>query len=391
MATKAYIDDFGIHIPSYPEVLEDIKNDFRAIYGQDLYLEPDSQEGQLCAAFALRIYDCYSLAQSVYSSYSPHTAQGAGLSSVVKTNGIRRHRYSYSFVDVRCIGQAGTVIRNGIALDEAGNRWLLPEQVTIPLQGEIMGLATAEHPGDVRAQAGEIKRIGTPTRGWQSVENPEAARPGAPVETDYQLRQRQAVSTALPSLSILDGTRGAVAQLPGVTRSWVYENDTSEPDEHAIPPHSIAAVVEGGDTQAVGAVLALKKGPGCGTYGDVPVHTVDAKGAPAIIRFFRPGIVQTAVTVVIRPLPGYLTATGETMRANTVSYINNLRIGESVMLSKLYTPLNEAEPLPGQRTFDMLAIRVGPAGQELLPQNLTVAFNQVAACALDDVSVEIAA
>lgn len=387
MAAKSYIDENGIHIPSYPEVLEDLKNDFRAIYGQDVYLEPDSQEGALCAAFALRQYDCYTLAASVYNAYSPATAQGVGLSSVVKTNGIRRQSASRSHADLRVIGQAGTIIRNGIATDEAGQRWLLPESVTIAPEGEITVTALAENMGEVRAAAGEIKNIATPTRGWQAVINPEAAKAGAPVETDARLRSRQSISTALPSLSIFDGTAGAVSSLPGVTRSRGYENDTSETDEHGIPPHSISFVVEGGDTQAICDIIAIKKGPGCGTYGTTRMLTRDKYGVPLTVGFFRSVDVPLAVAIRIKPLAGYLATTGEIICKNVAAYINSQRIGDDVLLSKLYTPINAAEPDPGKRSFDVLELRIGPKDGSLVAVNMAIPFNKAACCALEDVDL----
>jgi uncharacterized phage protein gp47/JayE len=387
MAVKAWIDEDGVHIPSYPEVLEDLKNEFRNIYGQDTYLEPDSQDGQLCAVFALRIYDCYTLAASVYNAYSPHTAQGVGLSSVVKVNGIRRQSSSYSHVALRLIGQAGTTITGGIVADEAGKRWLLPEAVAIPLSGEIKVTALAEQEGDVRAAPGEIIHIVTKVRGWQSVENPEAARPGAPVEHDALLRRRQAISTMLPSRSIFDGTAGAVAQVPGVSRSRGYENDTSRTDSNGIPPHSICFVVEGGDTQAIGEIIAIKKGPGCGTYGDVTVLTYDLKGVPSQIRFYRPTIVDVAVLIRIKPLDGYLAVTGERILWNVFAYLAELRIGDDLLLSKLYTPINAAEQEEGKRTFDVVEIRVGPRDGELAPQNMPIAFNAAVSCAMEDITL----
>ena len=385
---KAKIDENGIHVPSYPERLEDLKNVYRGIYGQDIYLEPDSQEGALCAAFALRLYDADTLAASVYNSYSPATAQGVGLSSVVKTNGIRRDKSGHSQADLRVIGQAGTILKNGVANDDAGQRWLLPELVTIPASGEITVTAKAEKAGELRAGPGEIKNIATPMRGWQAVTNLQAATPGAAVERDSRLRQRQKISTALPSLSILDGTKGTIASLPGVLRSEVYENDTDEPDKHGIPPHTICAVVEGGNAQSIGDTLALKKGPGCGTYGDVLVNTRDKHGSPAVMRFFRSTNDDTGVFIRLQPLDGYLATTGQAARQNVVNYINSLPIGGEILLSRLYTPINASEPDVTRRTFDVLEVRIGPKGGVRIQANMNIAFNHAAACALDDVELQ---
>ncbi len=208
-------------------------------------------------------------------------------------------------------------------------------------------------------------------------------------ETKFaRLRQRQKISTALPSLSILDGTKGALASLPGVTRSVVYENDTDLPDANGLPPHSISAVVEGGEAQAIADTLALKKGPGCGTHGDVAIITRDKHGSPAATRFFRPVIDDCGLFIRIRPLDGYLASTGWTVRRNVADYINGLPIGESVLLSKLFTPINAAEPDLARRTFDVLELRIGPKGGTLLAANMVVAFNHAAACSLDDVELQ---
>mgnify|MGYP000090871448 CR=1 FL=1 len=360
----------------------------RAIFGDDLYLEPDSQEGQLLAVFALAIHDAYSLAGSVYNAYSPHTAQGAGLSRMVVINGIRRQADTRSTAELHIVGQAGTVIRNGVATDTASRRWLLPDEVVIPLSGEITVTATAAEAGDLRAAPGEIAAIGTPCRGWQSVNNPAAATPGAAVETDAALRQRQRVSTALPSRSVFDGTVGAVASVPGVTRWAAYENDSGQIDAHGLPPHSIALVVEGGDAREIAGAIAAKKTPGTGTAGDTAVTTLDACGVPNVIRFYRPASVAVRALVVVKPLAGYLSTTGERVRQAVADAINALAIGEDVLLSRLFTPINAADA-DGGRTFDVVSLALASGDAEPAAANVAVAFSSVASCRLEDVSLEV--
>ena len=184
MADGAYIDRDGFNLPEYPATLEAMQQSLRDIFGADLYLEPDSQEGQLAAIIALAQQDTYALAAAVYNAFSPQTAQGAGLSRMVIINGIRRQAAGVSAAPVRLTGVAGTIIKAGQLEDDAGCKWDLPAEVVIPAAGEITVTATAQEARDIHAAAGEINIIATPCRGWQSAVNTVAATPGRAVETD---------------------------------------------------------------------------------------------------------------------------------------------------------------------------------------------------------------
>lgn len=389
MPDGAYIDRDGFHLPEYPETLEKLKQALRDIFGQDLYLEPDSQEGQLCSIVALAQQDTYALAAAVYNAFSPQTAQGAGLSRMVAINGLRRHEAGVSLCPVRLTGTAGTTIRNGQLEDDAGNKWNLPAQVIIPSSGEITVTASAEEEGDIRAAAFEIKTIATPCRGWQSAVNIEAATPGRAIETDAALRQRQSVSTALPSRTVFEGTLGAVGAVEGVTLWRGYENDSAETDANGLPPHSIALVAEGGDATAIAYAIALKKTPGCYTHGDVEVLTRDEMGSPNPIRFFFARPVRVRVRVTIKPLAGFLSSTAKAIRDNLAAHINALPIGEDVMASRLLSPINAAD-LDGRRSFDVARIEIASgeapdAEADWQQANLPIAFNACAKCAAEDI------
>lgn len=379
MVLVGFIDATGIHTPTYPEILAALQTQFRAIFGPDVYLEADSQEGQMLAMFALAIHDANQFAVSVYQSFSPQTAQGAGLSRMVKINGIARLVASHSTVDVRIVGQVGTVIMQGIARDVAGQKWNLPATVTIPVGGEITVTATAQELGDIQAAAGEVNEIATPTRGWQTVSNVAAATPGAPVESDATLRGRQAVSTALPSLTVQEGIVGAVANVSGVSRYKAYENDTGSTDGNGIPAHSISVVIEGGDDTTIAETIAAKKTPGSGTYGTTNVVVRDRYDMPNTIRFFRPGVVDIDAEIEITARAGYVSTTGDAIKANLAAYWNSQEIGEGVLLSKLYTPINAAEPDSAKKTFDVTSLKICRHGGTPAAENLVLLFNEVAA------------
>lgn len=382
-----YIDATGIHAPDYPAILLALQDDYRSIFGQDAYIEADSQDGQLLAIFALALADTGAACVAVYNSFSPATAQGTGLSQQVKINGIRRLENSFSTLDVRIVGQPGTLISNGQVQDVSDQRWLLPAVVSLPVGGEIIVTATAQEAGDVRAAAGTVTRIATPTRGWQSVNNPQSATPGRRVEADAELRRRQSVSTALPSLTILEGTVGAVASLEGVTRWRAYENDQNETDANGVPGHSIALVVEGGDTQAIAQAIADKKTPGTGTYGSTAVRVVDDFGVPNTIRFTRPTVVGLQVRISIKALPGYVSTTGTALRQAVADYINALPIGEDVLLVKLYVPANLHNTVLSA-SYDILSLTVGRLTDTPAAANVAISIFEAAALELDNIHLE---
>lgn len=381
-----YVDETGLKYPDYPTVLEALKNEFRRIYGPDVYLEPDSQDGQWVAVLALSMYETMLTAAAVYNSFSPHTAMGDALSRNVKINGIARRPASYSQADVVIVGQAGTVITNGMVEDVQGRKWQLPPTVTIPLSGEITVTARAVDLGAITAGANTINKIATPTLGWQSVTNPAAAVPGDPVESDAELRRRQALSTMIPSLSVLEGLIGAVASLPGVQRYRGYENDTGETDDDGLPPHSIALVVQGGDAEAIARTIATKKTAGTSTYGTTAVDIIDAYGITNTIRFFRPTRVTIEVKVSILARPGYLSTTADKIKQAVADYINGLTIGDDIYISKLYVPTNLGNSAEGG-TFDVVQVRVRRAGGSYGTANITLAFNELAQCDPANVTV----
>ncbi|KWC56579.1 baseplate J/gp47 family protein [Burkholderia ubonensis] len=376
----AVIDANGVTAPSYAEILDYWQTKYRSIYGQDTYLEPDSKDGQLLAVISAAFNDSNSVAIAIYQSFSPATALGAALSSNVKINGIARKVASYSSADLVLVGQAGATITNGAAKDANDVKWLLPATVTIPPSGTVTVTATCAAIGAVAARAGTINQIATPAFGWQTVTNPADAAAGAPVESDAALRQRQTVSTALPSLTVLDGIIGAVANVVGVTRYAPYENDTSVTDANGIPSHSISLVVEGGDATAIANAIASKKTPGAGTYGTTAIVVTDIYGRPITIKFFRPTAAPITATITLKALAGYTTQTGQQIQQAVSDYVNGVQIGGGLSGSVEWgDALTAANGVGGGVTFKLSGLTLsGPRGAGTPDYGLQ--FNEAASC-----------
>ncbi|MBN3822361.1 hypothetical protein G3O00_01855 [Burkholderia sp. Ac-20384] len=381
------IDANGISAPTYADIFAWLQTQYRAIYGADVYLDPDSQDGQLLGVFARALNDVNSSAVAIYNSYSPSSAQGAALSSNVKINGIRRQVASFSTADLTLVGQAGTTITNGAAKDANDVKWMLPVTVVIPPSGQITVTATCANIGAVTARSGAINQISTPTRGWQTVTNSSDAATGAPVEMDAALRQRQTVSTALPSLTVLDGIIGAVANTAGVTRYAMYENDKRVSDANGIPGNSISLVVEGGDAIAIAHAIATKKTPGADTYGTTSETILNRYGRPVTISFFRPTDAPISVAVSIKPLSGYTEAIGASVQSAIAAYIEGVAIGGGASGNVEWDYcVSAAKGVASGNTFRILSlVLTGPRGAGL--PDVALLFNESASCSTDSVTI----
>lgn len=381
------IDDTGIHKPEFAAVKSALETLFRSVYGQDIYIDADSQDGQLIGALALAFSDSNAMAVSVYNSFSPSTGQGLGLSSNVKINGITRKVPSLSTVDLLLVGQAGTTIVNGIATDAAGVQWYLPASVTIPAGGSVTATASPASAGAVTAPANTITVIGTPTRGWQTVTNPAAATPGQPVESDAQLRLRQAASTALPSRSIMEGIVGAVLSITGVTRVRAYENDTPATDANGIPANSLCMVIDGGDSTAIATAIITKKTPGTALYGSTSVTINDVYGIPRIVKFQRPSLVTIKYAITVKALAGYTAAVEASIQASLVAWTTARSIGEPLFYTRALVPANLYGG-PGSTTFEITAMTFGRVGA-LGTSDVVLLFSEAATSVAADVVITV--
>jgi len=378
----------GLTYPDYPEILQDLIDANKAIYGQDLYLGTDSQDFQRISVEARLVYDVGCICAAIYNSFSPATAQGDALRRNVKINGIRALEASYSYADLTIVGTGGTVINNGVAGDGLGQKWLLPENVTIPADGSsVIARATAEKIGDIRAVKNTINKILTPTIGWQTVDNPADAVAGRPVESDAELRRRQALSVAIPSQTILEGIVGAVWNIAGVYEVKGIDNDGPDPDIHGIPGHHICIVVDGGDNQAIAETIFKKKTPSAGTYGDVHIIVKDKYGVPLTINFYRPSDIRIKAKLTIKKLIGYSTATGDKIIAALADAIDLNGIGQTVYLTKMIG----AAYLPGElgNTYIVEELLMGREGEEKKAQDLPMEYRDNPVCLPADVELVV--
>ena len=389
-----YIDETGFHYPTYQDIVDDMVAGAKSIFGDDIYLENDSADYQLISIFALKTFDTMQGMAMAYNSRGPGTAVGVGLDEVVKINGIARKPGSRSTADVVITGTPYTQIVKGSVKDVNDVIWNLPANVSIPTSGTVTVTATCSEAGPVAASANEINKINTPTYGWLTVTNPEAAVPGAKTETDAALRVRQAASVAGPSQTMLAGTYAAIAAITEVQRLAVYENDTnsaevSADNPYGLPAHSVTCVVEGGDTEAIADAILRHKGIGCYTNGDVVTSLTDSGGFTQNIRFYRPTNVPIYVNVVLTPYTGYVSTMADKVKAALFEYLTGFDIAADVSVSLLFgvaIAVNEDVKHPN---FGVASIEIGKDPAAMASMDIPIDYNEVVSISEADITVGV--
>ncbi|HAW4288707.1 TPA: hypothetical protein JLV62_003706 [Escherichia coli] len=390
LGLSATVTAQGISAPDYQTILDTLTSYFRQIYGSDAYLEPDSKDGQMVALVALAVHDANNTAIEIYNSFSPTTAQAAALSSNVKINGITRKVATNSTADLLLTGTAGTTITNGSARDKNGIIWNFPASVAIGVDGTVLVTATCANSGSVAAMAGTITTINTPTRGWVSVTNPAAATVGTPAETDAELRIRQSQSVALPSITPFEALDGAVSNITGVTRHKLYENDTGSEDGNGLPPHSVAVIVDGGDVTDIAQAIRGNKGQGTATHGTTSVTVPDKYGNPHVIKFSRSSDVPVYARIKLKVFTGYTSQIGQQIQQAISDYINSLMIGDSVLLSRIYSPANLGVVSGGNaRYYDIQELTIGKSPGALSSSNIDIRYNESASCTPENIVITV--
>jgi uncharacterized phage protein gp47/JayE len=122
-----------------PEIRRAIFDDLRTRTGQTFDETPDSLTGQFVSIFAEREAAIWELAEAVYLSAFPATAQGVALDYAVSYAGVIRIQPSFSAARLLFYGDQGTVVQVGSVIEstylEPGSpslaRFELPADVTI--------------------------------------------------------------------------------------------------------------------------------------------------------------------------------------------------------------------------------------------------------------------
>lgn len=346
------------------EILEDLNESMRVIFGENLNLEPSSPDGQVNGVMSESFDDLWAIGQECYNAYNPAAAVGVALSNLVQLAGITRQDAVYSTANVDVTGDNGTYIPAGslVSTDE-GIQFSTDSDITIAA-GIGSSDVTAVEPGPLAAAIGTIINIDTPITGWDTVTNDAAATEGYDQETDAELRARFYKSYEKAATSIYESIVAAVLALDGVEYVSLTENTTDATDLNGLDPHSFQVMVDGGVDAEIAQAIFENKPVGIGTNGTTSVSVTDSVGTSHTIKFQRPAEITIHVKVTLSPGNTYLG--DDAVKQAIVDFANGdliegrgFGLGDDVVYSEMYIPVND-ESLGIEEVTEILIDTVDP-------------------------------
>lgn len=307
------INENGITVDSFNETYDNLVQNFKDIYGQDINLEQSTPDGQIIGIAAQAKTDTLELAVRQYNMFNPDTVSGVQQDNLYRLVGLKRKATQFSFVEVDVV-TTGSCTLQGLddnvedlnatgymVSDTIGNNWILTETTYINQAGTYSLNFRAQNQGAISCLPNTITNMVTVVGNVASVNNAAIQYiTGQAEETDAQFRNRFYQSRAFGSTGTSDGLTSKLLNLNLVTGAFVYNNRDSSTDSTGTAGHTVWVIVEGGSTEDIGNLLYSNLTDGCGMRGSVTYPTTNEAGLTQTIKFDRPTYTPIYVTVSIK-------------------------------------------------------------------------------------------
>ena len=244
-------------------------------------------------------------------------------------------------------------------------------------------LASCTETGVITQDENTITTIQTPLVGWESVTNPFAGIVGTVLEADAELRHRFLRAKFQDGSNTYEAIYAAVLVLDGVRQVVIYENETdtgfvSPP----VPAHSFYPIVLGGTDAEIAQAIWNNKPAGILSYGSTTVAVADSAGVLHDISFDRPTNKEIYINMTLVKDDTFPANGNQLISDALVEYVSGFGIGESVLYSRLYTPINSATS-----GFYVSSLTIGDTPTPTGTTNIVVDFNEIANLSASNISI----
>lgn len=263
----------GLVVPTEPEVLAGVFADYTSAFapsGITLNTELTTPQGQLAQSQAYMLTQLNAGWLQIINGVDPLTASGAFQDALGRIYFLTRQPATYATVNATVSGVVGTVLPAGAQARSAdGSIWATTAAVTFGLTGSASVTLRATTAGSGPSVGVNGLTIYQQRPGWEAISNSAPSTPGVDVESRQTFETRREESVQIGGNGTAQAVRAAVANVPGVSDVFVYNNGSDSAitygtTAYPIPAHSIGISVVGGDDTAIAQAILAKLDAGCG-------------------------------------------------------------------------------------------------------------------------------
>lgn len=264
------INQNGFKADSFIEILTRLSTQLKDIYGQDINLDQDTQDGQMLGINTTVISDLQDLALYIYNAMDPDFAEGVNLDRLLKLLVRTRLPATKSTVDINLTLNRDAIIPITYTVsDSNGQNWQITSEQTLTAGTHLVTFESVDY-GTITAESNTITQQVTIMTEIDSLINPADAVSGRDEESDQELRERRNKILEVNAYSTLGSIVGKILTLDNVVDCIAYENKTSVYDsEKDLNSHSIWIIAKGGEIDQITETIAKDKTGGAGLKGEI--------------------------------------------------------------------------------------------------------------------------
>jgi uncharacterized phage protein gp47/JayE len=334
------LTDKGFNRLSYEEILEDITEKLKMLFGDDIDTSDNSTFGKIIGLLSYDSSNNQELAENVYLSHFPKSARGVSLDNVCKILGISRNPATYAKHQITITGEAGTLIEMGFLVSAGDVVFHTNNNHTIGTDGTVTVEVDCNEAGEIgNVPTGSIDTVVNPIAEVTSITHNEMLEQGKNVETDESLRSRATTSQNNTGSGTLEAIKSAILSVTGVESVYIEENDTNTTTATGLLPHSFRCNVLAPETASheIAKAIFSKKTAGIPTTGTVTETIIDTGGTPHDIKFSWTNKLHVYVRCELEVNSDYTDASENEIKNNLINKINSLTNGEWLSTTSLYS------------------------------------------------------
>lgn len=373
------LTEVGYVRKTYDEILDDKISKAKELFGEDIETDDTTPLGKFIRINAYDQAEAEEEAEAIYYARFPNTAIGTSLDRLCVFVGITRNPASAATYKVDVFGTAGKKVPFGFLVGtESGITYYNTAEVTLDENGEGELIVECTETGEIgNVNYAEINQITNPDADVTSVIGTSAVSLGTEIESDYSLRKRFEQAREGSGSCNENSIKASLIRVPTVTSAGVIVNDT-DTIVSGRPPHSFECYVSGGENyhEEIAKMIFEKKPLGIKTCGNVSQTITDEGGYTHEIKFSHTAYVDVRVKVSVRTVATFEGETGTAqISSNIESYVNNLGVGTSVILSALYGQIHAVTGVK-----EVVSLTLSTDGASYTESNIDIDEWEIARC-----------